>query len=192
MSLPEPSLQLDAITHVPAPFARCVPARSPFVRWGLITLVASTALFCASSIPGESSPYVGLRVPPIPADHEDLGGSMLRIQADSEYAIAEVSSPRGRMWWLQKLISRDRAGKPSWEVVAVMPEPDIPRGHVVAMAGLCERGGVEAPEVIAVVKGEQKARLRKIHRAWFVNVQTHKFEPYPTHGLTCINEGFGA
>ena len=134
--------------------------------------------------------YKGLRVPPLPPGHQDLGGYLVNPDAPTEYAVTEVWFGKKRMWWLQKMLSRDAKGKPHWEVVAVTEVPEIPKGYYFLM-GTCEKDGIAAPEMIAAAKREDKERLEKIHSAWIANLKTHSFEPYLTKGVVCINEGFG-
>ncbi len=160
------------------------------LRIAFVLYLAALALSSATLAAEVPLSYKGVRVPPLPPGHQDLGGYLINPDAATEYAVIEVWFDKKKMWWLQKMLSRDAKGKPQWEIVAVTEVPKVPKGYYFQM-GTCEKGGVAVPEIIAVAKREDKERLENIHSAWIANLNTHSFEPYSTKGVVCINEGFG-
>lgn len=159
--------------------------------WTTTTSALVGLVLSLSVIAGEqSTSYQGLRVPPMPPGHEEVGGYLISSDAPVEYAVVEIRYGNREMWWLKKVIARDKKGNSHWEVVDAMPVPTIPDGYHFVL-GACQKDGVATSEIIAAAKSEDKEMLNTIHGAWIANLRSQKLEPYPTRGIACVNEGFG-
>lgn len=161
------------------------------VPWMTVaSAIAGAVLSVAVIADPPPASYRGLRVPPMPAGYEEVGGYLVNVDAPVEYAVVEIHAGGRKMWWLKKMLARDKQGVPHWEVVDAMPVPAIPRGYHFVL-GACEKDGESNPEIIAAAKSEDREMLNTIHGAWIANLRSQRLEPYPTRGVVCVNEGFG-
>ena len=152
-----------------------------------VSILCGTVLAADDSL----SSYKGLRVPPMPPGHEAVDGYLINTKAPVEYAMSEIWFGKQKMWWLKKLISRDTKGKANFEVVSAIARPEIPKEYYF-VKGNCKKNGVAVSEIIAATKYDRnKKEFTEIHSAWYVDTVTETFRPYPTVGVTCINESYG-
>jgi hypothetical protein len=139
----------------------------------------------------EPAAIVGLRhgPEPLPSGFEDRGGVLLDPAGKSEYALKSVAAQNQEMIWLNWFTYHDAAGKPHWEVRAVLQLPALRDDEMVSYGGNCLINGERDPEIIAVVLVEEDEELlTNIRQAWRVNLSLEKFEEIPTSGVVCENE----
>lgn len=133
------------------------------------------------------SSYKGLRVPPMPADHKDVGGYLV----SSKYVVSEIWFGDKKMWWLKKIIGRDENGRANFEVVTVIDRPEIPKDYFF-VKGNCKKDGIIVSEIIAAARYDENAEeFTDIYSAWYVDIEKERFQRYPKEGITCINESYG-
>lgn len=135
--------------------------------------------------------YVGLRYGTLPAGLEELGGSLLDFVDEPEYALTLIAGPSGQMLWLTRFTHWDEAGKPYWNVRAVLHLPALRDDELLSYGGLCQIDGTNDTEIVAIVEPEDAQWFTKIRRAWRASRSLERFEEIPTSGVACINEGYG-
>jgi hypothetical protein len=147
---------------------------------------------CAGSAPAAES-YVGLRHPPEPDGVEDEAGWLLEPRDGGEFAVAVMRDGEGRMLWLQRLVSRDAGGSPTFEVLAVERLPDTRSGEELAMVG-CRVGsrGDMSTDIVAIVQSDPATEtLTGASHAWRVDSSNRRFVPVSTENVECLNEAAG-
>jgi hypothetical protein len=109
--------------------------------------------------------YVGLKIPPMPKGHEtELG------------------------YLLGRLLYHDEKGRAHWEIIAALPPQPLPTGYHFS-GGNCLTHNKPQPEIVAILRMEDKKTLTRVHKAWRANPQKETFEPLPLEGIQCINKG---
>jgi hypothetical protein len=111
----------------------------------LAVLLSATALSVLAVEP--ASRYVGMRYSGRADDFSFGEGYMIT----DEYSVSVVSKSGQRMWWLSKLLFRDKRGSPIWQVVAAMDTPKVPAGYTLFMA-VCNKKGIKGGSVIAAAR----------------------------------------
>ena len=162
-------------------------------------LVAAVVAGCASGPavagPGTPAPeFRALRYPPLPAGIQEVSGTMLAEHGGAEYAVAHVRRGDEEFLWLERLVSRDAAGRPTWEVVDALHLPARPEGYRLAL-GTCGRGvpaGQPESGLVAYVKGDADDRhWRDVSAAWQADPAAGTLAAVPREGVSCVNEGYG-
>lgn len=123
-----------------------------------------------------------------------MGGILLTSRTGGEYGLLEITDGTARMLWLNRFVGRDSAGKPRWEVLAVLRRPEIREGEYLVKA-LCEQDGTRDTEIFAIVdraaEPEDVERYTRIRRAWRADLERGRIEEIPVAGITCLNEAAG-
>ena len=138
---------------------------------------------------GSSINYVGLKIPPMPSKHETEMGYLLEPEGLGKYAIEVVNFGSKKIVWIGRLLYHDDKGKAHWKIIAALPPRPLPEGYHFS-SGNCVRRGRPQPEIIAILKMEDKPMLTQIHKAWRADPQKGTFEELPLKGIHCINEGW--
>lgn len=138
--------------------------------------------------------YIGLRYQggKPPKGIQELTGWTVGIgrEPDQSYAVSYVRQGSQQMLWFLNLVSRDRSGKPNWEVIDAINLPKFNSGEELAPP-TCKLKGVSDPELIAYIIYEDKELLTNIRRAWRANRRTRKIEEIPPKNIVCQNPGWG-
>ena len=71
-----------------------------------------------------------------------------------------------------------------------MPYPALPDGYVLAIA-TCESNGRMDETILAAVRAEENEWLEDVLWARRYDPVTEKFVEHPSHGVRCLNEGWG-
>lgn len=162
-------------------------------RWRLMSALAVAPLAgCAGSAPAAES-YVGLRHPPQPDGVEDEAGWLLDPREDGEFAVAVMRDGEGRMLWLQRLVSRNAGGDPTFEVLGVERLPELRGGEELAMVG-CRIGsrGDTSTDLVAIVQSDSATEtLGGARHAWRVDAAGRRFVPVSSDNVECLNEAAG-
>ena len=135
---------------------------------------------------GFSIKYVGLQIPPMPSKHETEMGYLLEPEGLGKYAIEVVNFGPKKIVWMGRLLYNDAKGKAHWKIVAALPPHSLPEGYQYS-SGNCLRRGKPQPEIVAIVKTEDKHKLTHIEKAWRANPEKETFEELPLKGIHCIN-----
>lgn len=133
--------------------------------------------------------YVGLKIPPMPYAHETEIGYLLEPGGQGKYAIEVVNFGSKKIVWIGRLLYHDDKGKAHWKIIAALPPRPLPEGYHFS-SGNCVRQGRPQPEIVAILKMEDKPMLTQIHKAWRADPQKGTFEELPLKGIHCINEGW--
>ncbi len=138
--------------------------------------------------------YVGLRYQgrKLPKGIQEIAGWTVGTGTEprQSYSVSYVRQGSQQMLWFQNLVSRDRSGNPTWQVIDAINLPKFNTGEQIAPP-TCSFKGVSDPELIAVVKYEDKEILRNIRQAWRANRRTRKIEQIPPKNIVCQNPGWG-
>jgi hypothetical protein len=131
----------------------------------------------------------GTRVPPLPANHVELGSFLINPEAPVEYVLADVMNGEKKIWWMKKRVPGvAHEGKPVFEIVAAMAAPGIPQGHYL-LYGECRQGGKALTDVIAAVRFESGKKELAAVSAWQADVAHESIRPYPSADIVCPGEG---
>lgn len=153
------------------------------------TLALAALVLCAGAAPKqvlEPRRYIGLKyhARAMPPGLKHLGGWTL----GEAHAVSEISRGELRMLWLERLIARDKKGRPSFEVLDVLVLPAIASDE--SLSHYCARPGEEDGEgVVAIVKDApaKKERVTDLRHAWFLDARRSRIEAIPLEGLSCFN-----
>ncbi len=155
----------------------------------LISTVMFTALLAFPlTTKAEEHPLIGVNYPPLPEQVENIGGWSIT----NPYIVKQVALNGQELLLLSRRIGRDSKGKGSYKVVDVLPLPIIYKTETIKGSGsMCTVNGKEDPNIIVVVKIENKPKLTKVSRAW--RVENEKFNEIDIQGLSfeCENFGYG-
>jgi len=141
----------------------------------------------AVKISGSAINYVGLKIPPMPSKHETEMGYLLEPEGQGTYAIEVVNFGSKKIVWMGRLLYNDAKGKAHWKIVAALPPHPLPEGYHFS-SGNCLSQGKPQPEIVAILKIEDKPKLTQIQKAWRANPEKEIFEELPLQGIYCINE----
>jgi hypothetical protein len=174
---------------------RMTIAATPAWRIGIVLALASCASGPAASDPGTPAPeFRALRYPPLPPSVEEVSGLMLDEHAGAEYAVAHVRRGTEEFLWLERLVARDSAGRPTWEVLDALRLPVRPSGYHLAL-GTCTRTTASPqadPALLAFVKGDaDDEQWRDVSQVWRADEVKGRIVPELRTGVTCENEGYG-
>jgi hypothetical protein len=141
-----------------------------------------------------SRSYVGLRYQggKMPKGIQQTAGWTVGPETEPgrSYGVSYVRQGNQKMLWLERLVSRDRSGNPTWEIIDAINLPRFNPGEELAPPS-CKLKGVADPELIALVKYEDKEIWRNIRQAWRANRRTRKIEVIPPTNIVCNNPGWG-
>lgn len=123
----------------------------------------------------------------LPNGAKDLGGGLLSNQ---NYGVTRFSKGKQFMLWLEKIISRDASGIPSWRVkdVLTFPEPKKNEEFLLSYSSGCRQNGRENLNLIVRAEFISKTKIYKIINAWRANVEKEQFEVIPIKGIVCRYE----
>ncbi len=158
-----------------------------------LTVPEDPALQHSKKPGGPSEPpaqnYVGLKIPPMPKGHETELGYLLGPEDQGKHSIEVVSFGSKKIVWMGRLLYHDEKGRAHWEIIAALPPRPLPTGYHVSR-GNCLNHNKPQPEIVAILKMEDKKTLTQIHKAWKADPQKETFEPLPLEGIQCSNERF--
>jgi len=141
------------------------------------------------AVPVSQESYVGLVYTDPPPDLIWHGGAMISDASGAltDYAISHMEDLGGQMMWLERLVSYDDQGRPSFEVLAVLRLPQLaPDEH--AVIGDCRTpAGLPGPAGLVAVAGQpaDPGGHEMARAAWVAEIATAKFVPLPTTDLSC-------
>jgi hypothetical protein len=156
---------------------------------GIGLVMVAVMLHLSAGAAESSEAKQGIRVPPLPANHVELGSFLVNPEAPVEYVIADVMNGDQKIWWMKKRVPGvAHEGKPVFEIVAVMVAPEIPQGHYL-LRGECRRGGKALTDVIAAVRFEPGKQELAAVSAWQADIAHEAIRSYPPAGIVCPGEG---
>lgn len=121
----------------------------------------------------------------LPNGAKDLGGSLL---SDEMYGVSRFRMKKQFMLWLERIVERDAAGVPTWQVKDVLTFPPLKKNQefLLYYGSNCTRGGAETADLIVAAQFLPKKKSYKINQAWLANVVTERFEKIPVEGIECV------
>ena len=131
--------------------------------------------------------YVGIEIPPIPNSHEIEMGYLLQPNGPHPHAIEIVKIGTKKFVWMGRLLYNDEQGKAHWKIIAATPPHPLPVGYHFS-TGNCLNQGEHQPEIVAIVKREDKPQWTQVQKAWKANTREKAFEELPVQGISCINQ----
>ena len=119
----------------------------------------------------------------LPNGVKDLGGGLL---SDDNYGVTRYLKGKKHYLWLEKIVSRDSDGVPSWIVTDVLEFNDLKQNQefLFSYSSTCRLNGREDLDVIVLAE-LQKNKTYKILQAWKANDKNEKFEKVSTSGIKC-------
>lgn len=159
-----------------------------------ISLPAEKVLAITISVDQNSSyrQYIGLRYEQLPKNLTYLGGWVVG-DANTQYGVSNVREGNKQFLMLQRLISINRSGQPTWQVIDVLDIPSLTFPLSLTSLG-CSLNGKRDPELVTVAFTEDTEQWTTFVAAWRANRRTGKFEKIPdalAKNIVCENPGWG-
>jgi hypothetical protein len=122
----------------------------------------------------------------LPNGAKDLGGGLL---SDEDYGVSRFTKGNKFMLWLEKIVERDEAGVPEWEVKDVLVFEPLRKNHffLYSYSSPCSINGEEDFDLIVMAEEQMKRRAYKILKAWRANIETEKFEEVSSSVIVCAH-----
>jgi hypothetical protein len=135
--------------------------------------------------------YVGLTYRDLPKGLENRGGWVIDSdRRDPTHGGAIIRQGQSQMLWLERYISRDAAGRVTYQVVDALNLPEILKSRELAV-GFCRLNGRSDRRIAAIVEATNTEFRTRVHRAWQLNINTGKIVPISTRRIACENPGWG-
>ena len=169
----------------------------------ILTSLLTCPLMVKAQAGGKNdSKYIGLQYPPVPDGITIEGGWVIEQKGSnalSDYSIGSVVEGDKTSLWLERLIGQDPQGKPSFQVVDVLPLPPIDNQKEDILGGSPYQCRINEGEydptliVIAQLEDGNTEFLTQVRQAWRVDLASEQFNEINLQGLEfkCENMGFG-
>ena len=152
----------------------------------LILLFFTFPVFAAWQKPN----YVGYRHKGVvygetlPNGVKDLGGGLL---SDENYGVSRYSKSGNDMLWLERILSRDAKGVPTWQVKDVLMLDKLSKNQVLlfSYSSTCTENGRENLDLIVLAELSANKKSYKILRAWKASVKNEKFKKISIANINC-------
>ncbi len=91
------------------------------------------------------------------------------------------------MLWLERIVERNEAGVPSWEVLDVLSFGKLKKNQtfLFSYSSPCRENEWENLDLIVLAEIEPKTKAYLPIKAWQANVKKEKFENIPVKGIVC-------
>lgn len=148
---------------------------------------ATSAIAAASD---EARQFVGYRHEGVkcgerlPNGAKDLGGGLL---SNEEYGVTRFIKGKNYMLWLERIVERNEAGVPSWEVRDVLSFPKLKKNQtfLFSYSSPCTENEAENLDLIVLAEFAPKTKTYKVLKAWQANVEKEKFESVSIEKIVC-------
>jgi hypothetical protein len=149
----------------------------------LIIVVAATANSQKTNLVGykHKGVVVGEKVS---NGSRDLGGSLL---ADWNFGVSQYARGKSRMLWLEQIISRDGAGRPTWEVKDVLYLDRIKKNEQLLLpyGSVCRQNGEDNLNLIVIAEFSDKLQKLMVLKAWSADLAHTAFKTEPVDAIEC-------
>ncbi len=165
------------------------------VFFSLSVILCSSGAVSAASAPKKAPkkaalpqelPLIGLKYgPALPKGYEDLGGGFM---ADENHRLTEFGlqyvrgGKKKEMMWFYRVVGTDPSGKQVCQIIDVLALPHRQKNEIVAWFA-CFFNGRKNEQIIAYTD----KYYFKVHRAWYANRQTGKFQEISSQGVICAD-----
>lgn len=136
--------------------------------------------------------YIGLRYEKLPKNLTYLGGWLVG-DANTQYGVSKVREGNKQFLMLKRLISINRSGQPTWQVIDVLDIPPLTPPLSLASRG-CLLNGKRDPELVTIAFTEDTEQWTTFVAAWRANCRTGKIEEIPdvlAKDIVCENPSWG-
>ena len=156
----------------------------------VLLLLLAIPIFAVSQKKG----YIGYRHKGVvfgatlPNGVKDLGGGLL---SNENLGITRYTKSGNDMLWLEKIISRDSKGVPTWQVKDVLVLDKLQRNQelLFSYSSTCSQNGRENLDLIVLAEIAANRKSYKILKAWNANVKVERFKEIPVSGIRCEAAG---
>lgn len=120
----------------------------------------------------------------LPNGAQDQGGSLL---SDERYGVTRFKKDKKYMLWFEKIISRNKAGVPRWEVRDVLKFEKLSRNQefFYSYYSPCVMNGEYNPDLIVMAQTSPRSKRKTVLKAWIADVSTEKFRAVSIKKVSC-------
>jgi hypothetical protein len=124
----------------------------------------------------------------LPNGVKDLGGGLL---SNENLGITRYTKGGNDMLWLEKILSRDSSGVPTWQVKDVLMFDKLRKNQelLFSYSSTCTQNGRENLDLIVLAELADNKKSYKILKAWNANVKNEKFKVISKSGIKCEISG---
>ena len=164
------------------------------------SMFSALLTFPLTSKAEELNDLIGIKHPPMPTEIMETGGwSVHKEIVNRTHSITSASVNGQELLFLDRIIGRDSQGKPSFQVVDVLPLPPIDNQKEDILGGSPYQCRINEGEydptliVIARLEDGNTEFLTQVRQAWRVDLESERFNEINLRGLEfkCENMGFG-
>ncbi len=156
-------------------------------------LLALTLISFSLNISAQTKDFIGYKhkgvvyEETLPNGAKDLGGGLL---SNDNYGVSRFAKGKKEYLWLEKIVSRDTKGVPSWIVKDVLEFDKLNKNQefLFSYSSVCTIGGNENLDTIVLAELKPKTKKYKILKAWKANVKRERFEKSSVKGIQCLRE----
>lgn len=160
-----------------------VEAQKPFDEPQLTTSAIAAASDAARQFVGYRHEGVK-RGERLPNGARDLGGGLL---SDEDYGVTRFRKGKNYMLWLERIVERNEAGVPSWEVLDVLSFGKLKKNQtfLFSYSSPCRENERENLDLIVLAEFAPKSKTYKVLKAWQANIEKEEFESVSIKGIVC-------
>lgn len=120
----------------------------------------------------------------LPNGVQDLGGGLI---SDEDYGVTRFRKGDVYMLWLERIISRNKAGVPRWEVLDVLSFKGLKRNRqfLFSYSSPCRLSGKENLDLIVLAETSSRTKKSMPVKAWMADINTGKFKAISITGIAC-------
>ncbi|HXG85570.1 MAG TPA: hypothetical protein VNI84_16220 [Pyrinomonadaceae bacterium] len=120
----------------------------------------------------------------LPNGATDLGGGLL---SDEDYGVTHFKKGKKYMLWLERIVERNEAGVPVWEVLDVLSVGALKKNQefLFSYSSPCKQNKKGNLDLIVLAESVPRTKARRVLKAWRANVKKEKFEPVSVKGIVC-------
>lgn len=156
----------------------------------LFLLLLAVPVFAVSQKKG----YIGYRHKGVvygqtlPNGVKDLGGGLL---SNENLGITRYTKGGNDMLWLEKILSRDKNGVPTWQVKDVLMLDKLRKNQEIlfSYSSTCTQNGRENLDLIVLAELAASKKSYKVLKAWNANIKSEKFKQVSINGIKCEISG---
>lgn len=149
-------------------------------------------LLCVSPVcvVSQKTDYVGYRHKGVvygeslPNGVKDFGGGLL---SNEDYGVSRYGKNGNNMLWLEKILTRDENGVPTWLVKDVLTFGNLKKNQnlLFSYSSTCRQNGRENLDLVVLAELAANKKSYKILKAWNASVKNEKFKKISTNGVVC-------
>jgi len=148
---------------------------------------ATSAIAAASD---EARQFVGYRHEGVkrgkrlPNGAKDMGGGLL---SNEDYGVTRFKKGKNYMLWLERIVERNEAGVPDWEVRDVLSFGKLKKNQtfLFSYSSPCKQNNEENLDLIVLAEFAPKTKTYKVLKAWQANIEKEEFESVSIEKIVC-------